>query len=845
MSYTDFLNSKIKIAEKNGFDVAQSDIHPILKPHQKDVVIWACKGGTRAGFLSFGLGKTIIQLEVLRQVINQYSFVDGWPSVLIVCPLGVKQEFIRDGKMIGIDNIQYITNSDQVSEEGDNHFYITNYERIRQGDVDPSKFIAVTFDEASILRGLDTLTSDVIISEFASVKYRFVFTATPAPNRFLELTNYAHYLGIMDRGQILTRFFERDSTTAGNLTLFKNREKEFWYWMSSWACFVTKPSDLKGPDGKHYSDKGYDLPPIDIKEHKVTFDRPITSDKKTGIYKLTPDSSKSLQDSAVEKRMSITPRVDKMVEILENDSESHFLIWHHQEEERHQIQKRIGSECKSVWGSQKIEQREEYLIGFGEGKYKYLSTKPEIAGSGCNFQHHCHKAVFVGINYKFNDFIQAVHRIYRFLQNHQVEIHIIYTDAEDKILEALKTKWTNHLKLQNEMTEIIKKHGLNSDLYREDLKREVFQSRDVFRGDQFEAINNDNVKEMPNIKSDSVGMICTSIPFGNHYEYSENFNCFGHNETNEKFFEQMDFLTPELYRSLMPGRIAVIHVKDRIRYSYMNGTGFTSIEPFSDHTSMHFIKHGFHLMGRVTITTDVVQENAQTYRLGWGEQCKDGSKMGVGLPEYLLIFRKPPTESNNAYADIKVVKTKEGYSRAKWQLDAHSYWKTSGERLFSIDDLKKTTASDVMKLWKDYQLAHNYSIDEHQELCEKLDQLGKLPTKYMAAPVISNNPDVWTDIVRMKTLNADQVRKKMTKHICPLQLDIIERSIIRWSNESDVVLDPFAGIMSVPYMAVKLKRRGLGIELNKSYWQDGCKHLQRLATSGSQQSILELLEKVS
>ena len=814
MDYKEFLEKKIKIAPKTGFKINRDDLHPYLKDHQKDVVVWNIEGGCRADFLSFGLGKTIINLETAKQILKKYK----GKKALIVCPLGVKQEFNRDGKKIDINHIQYITNSSQVTKDQD--YYITNYERIRKGDIDPDKFIYIGMDEASILRGLDTLTTDMIMSEFKSIKHRFVLTATPSPNRYLELTHYADYLGIMDRGQILTRFFQRDSTTAGNLTLFERREKEFWMWMSSWACFITKPSELG------YSNEGYDLPPIKIHRHLVSFDRGVIKDRRDNQIKMYANSTKSLEAAAKEKRDSLGSRIDEMQIILKKNPNDNYIIWHDLEKEREAIQKSIGNECKSVYGSQEIDKREEIIIDFSEGRIKYLSTKPSIAGSGCNFQYFCNKAIFLGIGYKFNDFIQAVHRIYRFLQSEQVEIYMIYTDAEDQILKTLEAKWSNHLKLQSEMATIIKKYGLNSDLYRNDLKREFFTESNQYEGKRFKAINNDNVPELKQWKDNSIDLYCTSIPFGNHYEYSENYNCFGHNETNEDFFKQMDFLTPELFRTLQPGRICAVHVKDRIRYSYMNGTGFTSIEPFSDHTNLHFLNYGFHSIGRITITTDVVSENNQTYRLGWSEKCKDGSKMGVGLPEYILLFRKPPTDSSNAYADLPVTHTKEDYTRARWQLDAHSYWKSNGERLADIEQLRRMEGSHILKLWKELEFNQGYDFEQHEKICFELDKLGKLPTKYMAMPPISKNPDVWSDIVRMKTLNSEQSRRNLSKHICPLQLDLIERIIERYSNKGEVVADPFAGVMSVPVSAVNLERRAIGIELNEEYYQDGIKHLR-------------------
>ncbi len=812
-NYQQFLEDKIALAPKTGFVLDPSLIHPLLKPHQRDVVVWNCMGGCRADFLSFGLGKTIIQLETLRQI-SQHN-TSG--RVLIVCPLGVKHEFQRDGLKIGIDRIKYITATDQI--EDSQLYYITNYERIRRGTIDASLFSAVSFDEASILRSLDTDTTQTILETFQAVPFRFVCTATPSPNRYLELINYAEYLGIMDRGQSLTRFFKRDSTTAGNLTLFERRANEFWHWMSSWACFITMPSDLG------YDDTGYDLPELSVIPHRITFDRPIKVDTKTGQSSFISDSSESLVDAAKEKRESMPHRLSKLMDILSDSPDENVLIWHSLETERAAIQKAVGPDCKSVWGSQNIDQREDYLTGFAEGKYQYLSTKTSIAGSGVNLQYFCHKTVFNGIDYKFNDFIQGLHRIYRFGQARPCQVHIIYTDAEDEIYKTLMHKWENHKTLQYEMTTIIKEFGLNADLSTE-LSREMFTGRQTDSGNAWSFVNNDCVEEWKGMESDSLDLIVTSIPFGNHYEYSENYNCFGHNPSNEAFFDQMDFLVPELYRTLKPGRIAAIHVKDRIRYSYMNGTGFSSIDPFSDETTRAFRKHGFHLLTRITVDTDVVRENASTYRLGYSEACKDMTKMGAGLPEYVLVFRKAPTTSDNAYADTPVTHSKEHYSRGRWQLDAHAHWKSSGERLISMEHLRRMNHKDILKVWKELEATERYDFHRHAQIHEMLDELNKLPSGFMTLPPQSNHPDIWDDVSRMKTLNAEQVKKGWEMHICPLQLDIIERLIERYSNPGELVADPFGGIGSVLYQAVKMKRHAFGTELSTEYWRDGLKHLR-------------------
>lgn len=839
--YQKFLEDKIVIAPKTGFTINPDHIHTYLKEHQGDVVLWNLMGGCRANFIDFGLGKTVINLETLRQIHNAFG-----GNVLVVCPLSISYEFEKEGKNIGIDRIKYITNTTQL--EDCQHFYITNYERIRKGDIDPAQFIAVGFDEASILRNLDTDTTQAVLETFAKVPYRYVFTATPAPNEYLELINYAEFLGIMDRDQSLTRFFQRDSTTAGNLTLHPRRVQEFWRWMSSWACFITKPSDLG------YSDEGYALPDLKIIPHMITIEREVKVDRKTSQTTFISDSSKSLPDAAKEKAQSIHQRLAKMVDVL-GDSSDNWIIWHHLEPERIAIQKLLGTACKSVYGKQKLDEREAFLTGFSKGEYQYCSTKPQIAGSGCNFQYHCHKAVYVGIDYKFNDFIQAMHRIYRFGQTQACEVHIIFTDAEEEIYKELMRKWSDHRNLQNEMTSIIKEFGLNADLKWLELNRAMFNGRKEERGKNWISVNNDSVAEWRTRDDNSIDLILTSIPFGNHYEYSDNYNCFGHNKTNEQFFKQMDYLVPNLYRTLKPGRIAAIHVKDRLRYSYQNGTGFSSLEPFSDDTVACFRKHGFHLMSRITIDTDVVRENASTYRLSWTEACKDMTKMGAGLPEYLLIFRKAPSTNKNAYADMPVEHSKrawnkkkqmwvneDGYSRGRWQLDAHAHWKSNGERLVSESVLRRLNHKDLLKLWKELEGSGPYDYQRHVQICELLDQFGKLPTGFMLLPPQANCDDIWDDVSRMKTLNSKQVTNKTEKHICPLQLDIIKRIIERFSNVGEVVADPFGGISSTGFQAVEMKRKAFLCELKTEYWQDGQKHLKAAEAGLSALTLFDLFD---
>ena len=838
MNYKEFLESKIELATESGFIVDPADINPALKPHQRDAVRWALKGGRRALFESFGLGKTIQEIEFCYQAVKHCG-----GRALIVLPLGVKQEFTRDAvEILGYDKPEYCRTMEEV-EKCRSRIVLTNYERVRDGDIRPEYFTATSLDEASVLRSFGSKTYQTFLDKFKNVPYKLVATATPSPNRYKELIHYAGYLEVMDTGQALTRFFQRDSTKANNLTLYPNMEDEFWMWVSSWALFVTKPSDLN----QEYSDEGYDLPPLDVRWVEVPVHYGDTADR-DGQIQLFQEAAEGLKEAAAVKRESIDQRVAEMKRIVEESSEDHFLLWHDLESERNAIKKALP-EAVDIYGSMDYDEREKRVIDFSNGKCRLFATKKSLSGSGCNFQRYCHKEIFLGIDYEFNDFIQAVHRCYRFLQKEPVVIYIIYMENERQIKEALIEKWKNHNYMVAKMIEIVKKYGLNSANKVERLERKmgVEGSREerTVKGIYYTAVYGDCVEETREMESNSVDLIHTSIPFGNHYEYSANYNDFGHNQNTERFFEQMDYLTPELLRILKPGRVAAIHVKDRVLFGNVTGTGFPTMEPFHAACISHYMKHGFQYFGMITVVTDVVRENNQTYRLGWSDCCKDGTKMGVGCPEYILLFRKQQTDRSKGFADERVTKSKEEYTRAQWQIDAHGYWRSSGDRLISKKELENISVDNLQSVYRKYSRETVYSYEEHVALAKKLDEGGKLPATFMVvAPGSWNQMEVWDDINRMRTLNTTQSRRRAQMHVCPLQLDIVERIINRYSNPGEVVLDPFGGLMTVPMTAVKMNRMGYGIELNPDYFRDGVGYLQAAENEIDEPTLFDFMPEV-
>lgn len=345
-------------------------------------------------------------------------------------------------------------------------------------------------------------------------------------------------------------------------------------------------------------------------------------------------------------------------------------------------------------------------------------------------------------------------------------------------------------------------------------------------GESFALYHADSVLALPGIRENSIGLSVSSWPFSDQYAYSPAENDFGNCDGDDDFFAQMDYLLPELLRVTIPGRFAIVHCKDRIVYGSRNN-GFRMVEPFSDKVTTAMRKHGWLFFGRITVATDPVRENAQTNNLPYTELKKDASRLGAGMPEYLLLFRKPHTVTaeGGQWSDERVNSiTDDTYGLPRWQLDANSFWRSDGKR----DLLPYETSG--------------YSYQAHIAYLEELDRKGQLGRAH-GQPVPSDNPFVWWDISRIDVLNGRIAREaEDEKHICPLQLDLVERCITRWSNPGDIVFDYFAGISTVPWKAIQMGRKGLGIELKRSYFLLGLKFLQEAEFQQSQPTIFDLLE---
>lgn len=841
MSHDEFLRDKVAFDRSFGFPVHDDDIHQVLLPHQRDIVRWAVRGGRRAIFAKFGLGKSVMQLETLRQVLTHPASDVVGGRALIIAPLGVRGEFIRDGRQLLDIEVRFIRRTEEIDPTWSG-VYVTNYESVRDGRLAVDGFDAVSLDEASVLRSFGSKTYQEFLGLFDSIPYRFVATATPSPNRHKELIHYAGFLGIMDTGQALTRFFQRDSSKAGNLKLYPHKEREFWLWLNTWACFVQRPSDLG------HSDAGYDLPPLQVDWHQVEVG--VLSDEidRDGQGVLVRGGAMSLQGAAKEKRETLADRVAELVRIVDQHAaadDGQIIIWCDLNDEQHAIERALadmGLSFSSVHGGLADDVAEARLDDWRAERTYALIGKPVMLGQGMNLQ-QSHTAVFVGVTYKFNDTIQAVHRIQRFGQQSACDVHLIYAETEPEIRDTLLSKWEEHDRLTDTMSDVIREFGLNPAAISAALTRAMGVERVEASGPGWTLALNDCVIETrDHMADDSVDLIVTSIPFSNHYEYTPSYNDFGHTDNNLHFWQQMDYLTPELLRVLRPGRIYACHVKDRIQFGAVTGAGIPTVSPFHAEALAHGLKHGFDYMGMITVTTDVVRENNQTYRLGYTEMRKDGTKMGVGSPEYVLLFHKPQSDRSKGYADDRVAKDIPDYSLARWQIDAAADWRSSGNRLLTPIELAAVEPKYRSRLFKEQSRANVYDFAAHVATGEHLAEKNALPSTFKSLDPGSWRPDVWDDVNRMLTLNGEQSRRALEFHICPLQFDIVDRLIERYSNKGDLVYDPFGGLGTVPLRARKLGREGRASELNPTSFRDAVMYQQELDNTQATPTLFDLID---
>lgn len=428
--YREFIASRSVDMVNTGFK--PEEYNSMLKIHQRNVVEFALERGKTAAFLDTGLGKSLIELEFARQC-AEYT---GKPS-LILTPLAVAGQMVREGRKFGIDARQIR----EQSEVGSG-VMVANYERLSKIDTDC--FGAVVLDESSILKSFQGKTRTQLIDAFKGCEFKLEATATPSPNDHMELGNHAEFLGVMRQQEMLSKWFINDTSTASQEWRLKGHARDdFWQWVASWSRCATMPSDLGGDDA------GYSLPDVIRNLHVVDADKSV--DTNGMLFRIPELSATSFHD---EKRKTLNDRCVKAAE-LANSHDKPVTVWCESNDESSLLAKLVNGAVE-LRGDQKPEEKERILEGFAAGEFRAIVTKPKLAGFGLNWQ-HCAHAVFASISYSYEQHYQAVRRSHRFGQSQQVKNDIVVSDTEMQIWNVINDKAAKHGEMKTAMADAMKK----------------------------------------------------------------------------------------------------------------------------------------------------------------------------------------------------------------------------------------------------------------------------------------------------------------------------------------------------------------------------------------------------
>ncbi len=727
----------------------------MLYDFQEAITRWAIRRGRAAIFADCGLGKTPMQLEWAKQIYQKTN-----KNILILAPLAVSKQTKQEGDKFGI-KVNICRSQDDV-KKGIN---ITNYEILHKFNTD--MFGGIVLDESSILKSYTGKYRNQIIKSFYKTPYKLACTATPAPNDYMELGNHCEFLGIMTRSEMLSCFFINDASDTGKWRLKGHSESKFWNWLCSWAVMINLPSDLS------FDNNDFILPEIKIHHHKVKYGKP-----KTGLFAI---SANTLEERREARKNTIGSRAEVAKDLINNDNS--WLIWCGLNDEGSLLKKKIPNSVE-IKGADSSEFKENTMIGFSNGNPKILITKPKIAGFGMNWQ-HCSNIIFMGLSDSYESYYQAIRRCWRFGQKKEVNVHIITSDIEDKVVKNIKRKENDAISMRQEMVNSMA--DISSEKIKGSKRNTTKYKTKKAEGNGWILYLGDAVDEIEKIDNNSIGYSIFSPPFSSLFTYSNTERDMGNSRDDKVFFEHFDYLINKLYQVMMPGRLVSIHCMNLP--TLISKDGFVGMKDFRGDIIRHFQKGEFIYHSEVCIWKDPLIQAVRTkmITLAHKQVVKDSSRCGQGFADYIVTMRKPG--ENPIPISREPAGFKEYIGEAK------------------IPKVKQTNNPKTNK----------YSHEIWQRY---------------ASPV-------WFDINQTNVLNFRSARgDKDEKHICPLQLDVINRCLELWSTEEDTILTPFAGIGSELYCAVKMNRKAIGFELKEEYFNQAIKNLNRIEKEKKRRTIL-------
>lgn len=634
-SYGEFLAAKSVSHQAAGIADPPS-LNPLLKPFQSRITRWALQKGRAALFEECGLGKSWQALEWARVVVEHTD-----RPVLILTPLAVAGQFIREGEKMGV-GVASALDGTPDREWWCPAVWVTNYESIHKlGRLIP-QLGGVVLDESSILKAYDGKTRTMLIEAFQQTPFRLACTATPSPNDVTELGNHAEFLGAMSRVEMLATFFCHNGGDTSQWRLKGHAEKDFWAWVRTWAVCLSKPSDMG------CSDDGYNLPPLNIVEHVIDVDQRMAN--KAGI--LFAFEAATLADQREVKKSTVLERC-ALASDLVNSTSGQWLVFCDLNVESAALAKNIPGAIE-VTGADSPEHKESAILGFADGTHRVLVSKSSIIGFGVNLQ-ICHQMVFVGSDHSYEKFHQAVRRCWRFGQSSHVDVHLVRTSADGRVAHNLERKRLEHEDMVRGMVNAID----DGSGERQRIGHDNFKAS----GAQWYMLLGDCCELVAGMAEDSVGFSVYSPPFASLYTYSDSDRDMGNCRDHDEFFEHYSFMLRELLRVTKPGRLSSVHCM--IMPTSKTRDGVIGLTDFPGRIIAAHQAAGWVYHSDVVIWKDPVTAMQRTKALGllWKQIQKDSCMSRMGLPDRVVTFRKPGSNPDPV-----------GHSKAEFPVDQWQKW---------------------------------------------------------------------------------------------------------------------------------------------------------------------------
>jgi DNA modification methylase/superfamily II DNA or RNA helicase len=747
--YSKFLAAKAISDQPTGLTTIPP-LNPMLFDFQKDIVAWSLRRGRSAVFADCGMGKTPMQLEWAKHVPGR---------VLILAPLAVSAQTVREGQKFGVDVMYCRKQADAIGK-----IVITNYEMLSH--FDSSAWAGIVLDESSILKSFDGSTRKEIQEFSKSIPFKLACTATPAPNDLIELTNHAEFLNVMSGKEMIALFFKQDGNTTHQWRLKKHAAQPFYKWLASWAVALRKPSDLG------YDDGAFILPPLSIEQVIVGA---VAMD---GF--LLPMTASTMGERRSARSVSVDGRVAAVAGIVAQKPSEPWLVWCDLNKESEALAKAIPGSIE-VRGSDSMEKKEAALIGFSSGAVRVLITKPSIAGHGMNWQHACNM-VFTGLSDSYEQFYQALRREYRFGQKRPVTAWVVTCETEG----AVKANIERKERQSAEMFDQIVRHMNVHEIAKKQERDTMTDKTGIATGKNWTLMLGDSCERIKEIEGNTIGLSVFSPPFPGMYAYTNSPRDIGNCKDFEQLIAHFAFLMDDILRITMPGRACCIHLTQEPVFK--GREGYVGLRDFRGDVIRHMTERGWLYYSEVTIDKNPMLKASRTKEgtLLFKTLAKDSAGSRPALADYLLVFKK---DGDNP------VPVRAGISEKYGNPDG---WITQGE-------------------WCEWAAPVWYRAMPTQKN-EYAPFQASYPSRHQETDGIRE-----TDVLETTTAKDAQDEK----HLCPLQLGVIERCVKLWSAPGDTVFSPFAGIGSEGYQAVKLHRKFIGCELKESYFKAACANLEK------------------